>query len=71
MKAKITWTAFLLMTLGLAGTSRNFCGKTCRHPLSAAPKTISLATACCGTTEETDGQLPGFSPVNLFIFQFK
>jgi hypothetical protein len=69
MQAKITWTVFLLMALGLAGTSRNFCGKTCRHPLSAAPKAISLATAC--TAEETDGQLPGFSPVNLFIFQFK
>ena len=70
MKAKITWTAFLLMALGLAGTSRNFCGKACRRPLSAAPKAISLATACCDG-EEADGQLPGFSPVNLFIFQFK
>ena len=69
MQAKITWTLFLLMALGLAGTSRNFCGKTCRQPFSAAPKAISLATGCTG--EETDGQLPGFSPVNLFIFQFK
>ena len=70
MKAKITWTAFLLMTLGLAGTSRNFCGKAGRPSLSA-PKAINWATACTGTEENTDGQVPGFSPVNLFIFQFK
>ena len=69
MQAKITWTVFLLMALGLGGTSRNFCGKSCRHSLSVAPKAINLTGA--GAEDEPDGRVPGFSPVNLFIFQFK
>jgi hypothetical protein len=70
MKAKITWSILLLMATGLAGSSKNFCGKNCRHGFTSVQGTISIRDAVA-PAEETGTETLGISPINLFIFQLK
>jgi len=71
MKAKITWSILLLMATGLAGSSKNFCGKNCRHSFASLQGTIPVKETASPAEEETGTETLGISPVNMFIFQLK
>lgn len=71
MKAKITWSILLLMAIGLAGSSKNFCGKNCRHAFTSVQGAVSIRDAVAPAAEETGTETLGISPINLFIFQLK
>jgi len=75
MKAKITWRILLLMAIGLAGSSKNFCGKNCPCAAAAVPARIEPAGGAAAgnlaAEEEPGNETLGISPVNLFIFQLK
>jgi hypothetical protein len=74
-KAKITWGILLLMAIGLAGSSKNFCGKNCPCAAAAMPAGMeSMGEAAVSNLpagEDTGSETLGISPVNLFIFQLK
>ena len=70
MKAKITWSIFLLMAISLTGSPKNFCGKKCRHCFAAAAGTGSMPEAAARGEEEPGNGTVGLSPISLFIFQF-
>lgn len=71
MKAKITWSILLLMATGLAGSSKNFCGKSCRHSFASVQGTINIKERAARAEEEPGTEALGISPINLFIFQLK